>query len=245
MRALTELKKECMSRVISVTKHNSISCLVCDEIRPNRLLLHHYSYNNKSVTYNQFENSDDGRLKYYSNIIDEVKERPYNFEILCVNCHSEIESQVSKTVDIKEITTKEIYEYSHDYQGDFVIFWMVVYITVRCRLDNIIIENKEDISLVKKEFNNLFKKEPNPPCAFCEKLSTSEVTNVETENGGEDIIMHHFSLCYHHKKFNIVKIEKTMDELNQYTVTASFPMYKNSDNNLKFASTGLDEFFWS
>jgi hypothetical protein len=132
MRALTELKKECMSRVISVTKRTSISCAICNENKPKRLLLHHYSYNNESVTYNQFENSDDGRLKYYSHIIDDVKKSPYNFEIFCVKCHNEVESQVSKTLKWgkHEVGGEEIQYFTYDHP---TVFWTVVFITVQCR----------------------------------------------------------------------------------------------------------------
>jgi hypothetical protein len=235
MRALTELKKECMSRVISVTKHTSISCAICNENRAKRLLLHHYSYNNESVTYNQFENSDDGRLKYYSNIIDDVKKSPYNFEIFCVKCHNEVESQVAKSLE-----TNEVHVPSHDYP---LVFWTAVFITVQCRLWKTTIDSKEDYLDKLREFKKLYKIKP--PCAFCDKLSTNEVTEVGTENCSEDIYIHHFPLCDYHKKINISDIVENMeiDGAIKYTVTASFPMHKDLDGNLKFNTSGLSCFF--
>jgi len=232
MRALTELKKECMSRIVGDTP---IQCSICNENRAKRLLLHHYSYNNDSVTYNQFENSDDGRLKYYSNIIDEVKKRPYNFAILCVTCHNEVESQVAKTIKFK--TVEEIS------QTLPLAFWTVVFITAQCKLWETTIDSKEDYLDKLREFKKLYKIKP--PCAFCEKLSTSEVTNVGTENCGEDIYTYHFPLCDYHKKINIFDIVKNIeiDGAIKYTVTTSFPMHKDLDDNLKFDTSGLACFF--
>lgn len=85
MKALTELKKECFNRVAGSF------CFCCGDNKPRKLLLHHLSYNEKSVTYNKFPNTDDGRLKYYSCLLDEIKQQPDNFLVLCINCHDIIE----------------------------------------------------------------------------------------------------------------------------------------------------------
>lgn len=71
MRALTELKKECFKRIGS-----NISCFCCGKDKYSSLLIHHLSYTEKSITYNKFENSDDGRLKYYANLLELIWPAP-------------------------------------------------------------------------------------------------------------------------------------------------------------------------
>jgi len=102
MRALTELKKECMGRIIP--DEYSICCYICYESRPKRLTIHHHCYGPQSVTYNQFENSDDGRLKYYAHLMDEIKNNINNFAVLCINCHNKLERLLKKYYD-KNIRT--------------------------------------------------------------------------------------------------------------------------------------------
>lgn len=95
MRALTELKKQCF---IEIGRTN---CLCCNESRPKRLLVHHLSYTKDSVTYSgrnitpeiriKFSNDDYGRLKYYSNLLDEILEDKDNFIVICFKCHTELE----------------------------------------------------------------------------------------------------------------------------------------------------------
>lgn len=85
MKALLELKKECFNRV------GESVCFCCENINPKQLVLHHLSYTKNSVIYNKFENSDDGRLKYYSNLLDEIKQDPSNFLVLYIECHQVIE----------------------------------------------------------------------------------------------------------------------------------------------------------
>ena len=99
MRALTELKKECMGRVRY--GNHSKDCFICFESRPKRLTIHHHCYDRHSITYNQFENSDDGRLKYYAHLMDEIKNDPDNFTVLCINCHSKLERLLKKFFDEK------------------------------------------------------------------------------------------------------------------------------------------------
>lgn len=89
MRALTELKKECIIRLVGYCQ-----CFTCDENKPKRLLIHHHGYFPDSVVYNKFEESDDGRLKYYAHLLDEIKEREENFTVLCVECHNYLEKHV-------------------------------------------------------------------------------------------------------------------------------------------------------
>ena len=103
MRALTELKKECMKRL----DQYNIECYICDEFRPKRLLLHHLSYYDNSVTYNQFRNDDVGRLQYYSSLIDEVEYHNDNFRILCINCHTIVEELI-------KLPTHERQNFLHD-----------------------------------------------------------------------------------------------------------------------------------
>jgi hypothetical protein len=86
LRALTELKKECFKHIGS-----NLSCFCCGESKLIRLLVHHLSYTSKSVTYNKWGNSDHERLKYYSNLLDEIKEDNDNFLVLCFNCHKRLE----------------------------------------------------------------------------------------------------------------------------------------------------------
>jgi len=83
LRALTELKKECISRA-----NWPVMCQLCWKRNPKQLILHHFWYSKNSVTYNQFENNDDGRLKYYAHLLDEIKKDPKNFIPLCVDCHT-------------------------------------------------------------------------------------------------------------------------------------------------------------
>jgi hypothetical protein len=98
MRALTELKKLCFNLA------SQSRCFCCHEDKKKRLLLHHLSYNNDSVVYNKFENSDYGRLKYYANLIDEIKFDPTNFLVVCFDCHSELEGILKNNINgIKEI----------------------------------------------------------------------------------------------------------------------------------------------
>ena len=85
MRALDELKKECFRRI----GHDI--CFCCGESKLKRLLAHHRSYTSKSVTYNKWGNSDDERLKYYSNLLDEINYDHGNFLIMCFNCHKQLE----------------------------------------------------------------------------------------------------------------------------------------------------------
>jgi len=85
MRALTELKKECMKRV------GFVYCFCCENNKPKQLTMHHLAYYPDSVVFDQFDNSDDGRLKYYSHLIDEIKKRASNFFVLCNRCHETVE----------------------------------------------------------------------------------------------------------------------------------------------------------
>lgn len=85
MKALIELKKECFNRI------SGSYCKCCYNENPKQLLIHHLSYTEKSITYNKFDNSDDGRLKYYSNLLDEIKMDINNFVVLCFDCHQIIE----------------------------------------------------------------------------------------------------------------------------------------------------------
>ena len=85
------LKRECFSRIT-----DNISCRGCNENKTKRLLLHHIRYNKNSVVYNKFENSDDGRLKYHVNLLDEINQDPSNFIICCFTCHQLLERMISK-----------------------------------------------------------------------------------------------------------------------------------------------------
>ena len=102
MKALIELKKECFSRV-----GDSI-CFCCENTNPKQLVLHHLSYTKNSIIYSKFENNDDGRLKYYSNLLDEIKQDPNNFLVLCIDCHQVIE----------KLLKMELYEASNWINGD-------------------------------------------------------------------------------------------------------------------------------
>lgn len=66
---------------------NRIKCYYCDEDNIQYLLLHHIEYSKKSITYNQFENSLNGRIEYHSALLNEVMVSPQNFLILCFECH--------------------------------------------------------------------------------------------------------------------------------------------------------------
>lgn len=202
MRALTELKKECMSRIVG---GRPIQCAICKENKPKRLLLHHYSYNNESVTYNQFENSDDGRLKYYSNMMDDVKKNPFNFEIFCVNCHNEVESQVSKTLKGEEI---QYSTYDHP-----TVFWTAVFVTTQCRFHKkTSIDSEEDYFESVELFNQAHKPDTitsppssilTMPCVLCNELSTTKkIIFFKNKNIGRNII----PLCASHEEINIVDV---------------------------------------
>ena len=144
MRALTELKKECMKRLIS--RDSQVNCKICDEMRPKRLLIHHVSYDRNSITYNQFENSDDGRLKYYSTLLDEIKRRgPENFVTLCINCHNKLEKLVSKSLHEKII-----------YKIEDEKFYRIYSITVACRI------SKKSVTQIMNEFNKT-----SLTCVYC------------------------------------------------------------------------------
>lgn len=119
MRALTELKKECFSHLNFPSK-----CLCCAEDKPRRLLLHHLSYSNDSVTYNKsksckFSNNDYGRLKYYAHLLeDEILDNVDNFIIVCFKCHKILEDLLKMNQkEVYEIFTKEIHTRKRFYQS--------------------------------------------------------------------------------------------------------------------------------
>lgn len=101
MRALTELKKICFDLL------EQYRCYCCLENKPRHLLLHHLIYNTDSVVYNQFENSDYGRLKYYANLIDEIKLYPNNFLVVCFNCHGVLEDILKNDYDTIRVIFKD------------------------------------------------------------------------------------------------------------------------------------------
>lgn len=112
MKALIELKKECFNRI------SGSFCKCCYNENPRRLLIHHLSYTEKSITYNKFENSDDGRLKYYSNLLDEIKMDSENFVVLCFDCHQIIE----KLLKMKWI---DAYNYTQNDNGKYHCYYDV------------------------------------------------------------------------------------------------------------------------
>ncbi len=126
MRALTELKKECIKRLCrdhysydETCLYCRVECFICSESRIKRLVIHHKAYTENSVTYNKFENSDDGRLKYYVNLLDEIKVDITNFYPLCVNCHGIVETYI-KNDEIFENSNKN-YEFRMNYVIDRTI----------------------------------------------------------------------------------------------------------------------------
>ena len=88
LRVLTELKNFCFEQ-LEVNCHKS--CFVCANPKTSSLLIHHLKYTKNSIIYNQFENSDIGRLQYYSRLLDEIKSNPRNLIILCYRCHEKLE----------------------------------------------------------------------------------------------------------------------------------------------------------
>ena len=85
LRALTELKKECMRRL------GFKYCRCCYNSKPKQMTIHHLAYYPDSVVYDQYGNSDDERLKYYSYLLDEIKIREKNFWVMCNGCHQFLE----------------------------------------------------------------------------------------------------------------------------------------------------------
>ena len=110
MRALTELKKECFNRI------SGSYCFCCGHNKPKQLTLHHLSYSKNSITYNNFENSDDGRLKYYVCLLDEIKEDASNFIVVCMNCHNIIE-------DLLKMEWVDAYNWVENNDGNYYEAW--------------------------------------------------------------------------------------------------------------------------
>lgn len=112
MKALTELKKECINRIYEATNNfYKPYCHSCYNGKVKNLILHHLEYTNNSIVYKNFENSDDGRLKYYSCLLDEIKEDPYNFTVLCGYCHTYLEELLGMTKDqINNLNLKNLSE---------------------------------------------------------------------------------------------------------------------------------------
>jgi hypothetical protein len=74
-------------------------CRCCANESPKQLLLHHLNYFSDSVTYDQFGNSDDERLKYYAYLLDEISAHENNFCVLCIQCHEIIEKLLKMTLE--------------------------------------------------------------------------------------------------------------------------------------------------
>lgn len=99
MNPLNALKEECFKRCC---KHDEDStccfcrheCYICAHDRISHLVLHHYTYNENSVIYNQFDNTNDGRLEYYVSLLKEIKKSRDNFIILCMKCHESLEDML-------------------------------------------------------------------------------------------------------------------------------------------------------
>lgn len=85
--ALKSLRKLCFVR-LDITTGWGRSCRTCETTKG--LLIHHSKYYSDSVTYNQFEDSEIGRLQYYSKLLDEIKKEYGNLVILCFSCHEEL-----------------------------------------------------------------------------------------------------------------------------------------------------------
>ena len=80
---LIHIKIHCMCWV-----SNRIVCFYYGLDDIEKLLLHHKSYFFNSIIYKPYGNSLEGRIKYYSSLINEVMVNPKNFLILCFKCHS-------------------------------------------------------------------------------------------------------------------------------------------------------------
>lgn len=140
MRALTEIKKVCFGYVwecgMNYFHYESENpyCEICGESKPKRLVLHHINYNEDSVTYNQFNNSDIGRIQYHAMLLNEIFSNPHNFNILCVGCHEKLEESL-------RLTTQKVYE-------EFSLFYNLKYLMNIRRLN---LEKRERLQLKKEE----------------------------------------------------------------------------------------------
>ena len=112
MKALIELKKECFNRIAGCF------CCCCYNKNPKQLVIHHLGYTEKSVTYNKFENSDDGRLQYYSKLLDEIKQDGSNFVVLCFECHQVIEK-------LLKMSWIDAYNYTQNNNGEYNMYYDV------------------------------------------------------------------------------------------------------------------------
>lgn len=112
MKALIELKIECFNRI------SGSFCSCCYNDNPKLLVIHHLSYRENSVTYNKFDNSDDGRLKYYSNLLDEIKSDYSNFVVLCFDCHQVIEK-------LLKMSWIDAYNYTQNNNGENDLYYVV------------------------------------------------------------------------------------------------------------------------
>ncbi len=184
MKALIELKKECMSR-LTITE-SSICCFVCKDIRAKRLCIHHFGYDKNSITYNKFENSNDGRLKYYSTLLDEIKNDPSNFITLCINCHTKLEQLV------KNNKNQVDFERTENDEMDYILA-----ITLGCKL------NKSKGGELLKKVRGDFAK-----CMYCKTFMDEKPTFKEGYTYG-------FSVCGNcTKEFHLQPLFEQTDTIN-------------------------------
>ena len=143
MNALIALKKECFNRI------GGSFCSCCDNDNPSHLIIHHLSYSEKSITYNKFENSYDGRLKYYANLLDEIKFDYSNFVVLCFDCHQIIEK-------LLKMSWIDAYNYTQNNNGENNMYYDVWNRSYKKRENNIcgglddslIIDNSKRVELM-------------------------------------------------------------------------------------------------
>lgn len=67
---------------------DKIKCNYCDVDDIEKLTIHHKNYFKDSIIHKEFNTIPiSNRIKYYSELLEEIMIRPDNFETLCNRCH--------------------------------------------------------------------------------------------------------------------------------------------------------------
>jgi len=85
-RAKTEEAKQRIGKIIGST------CFVCGCTKSKKgMTVHHLWYIFNDVVYKNYTRNDDGKLKYYTDLLIKVQETPERFMFLCNTHHQALE----------------------------------------------------------------------------------------------------------------------------------------------------------
>lgn len=81
-----EVKQEC-AKLIGYN-----TCFVCGCKKSKKgMTVHHLEYVFNDIVYKNYERNDTGKLKYYTALLEQVKENPKRFMFLCNTHHQALE----------------------------------------------------------------------------------------------------------------------------------------------------------